>query len=108
MSDAVADAFRKAMRLGHRFAIADRMSFDDIPGWDSVGHMNLVTELESHFGISLEMDEIVGLDSVGAVRAVVARALGACQDRCAEAHPLPPSTQGVAPRLGSIEALGLE
>ena len=56
-----------------------------------VGHMNLVTELESHFGISLEMDEIVGLDSVGAVRALVARALGACQDRCAEAHPLPPS-----------------
>ena len=49
------------------------MSFDDIPGWDSVGHMNLVTELESHFGISLDMDEIVGLDSVGAVRAIVAR-----------------------------------
>ena len=65
MSDAVADAFRKAMRLGHRFAIADRMSFDDIPGWDSVGHMNLVTELESHFGISLEMDENRGVGQRG-------------------------------------------
>jgi acyl carrier protein len=72
MTDAVADAFRTAMRLEESFAIADRMSFEDIPGWDSVGHMNLVTELESQFGISLDMDEIVGLDSVGAVRAIVA------------------------------------
>ena len=73
MQDDIAPVFRKAMRLDESFPIADPMSFDDIPGWDSVGHMNLVTELESHFGISFEMDEIVGLDSVGAVRAIIAR-----------------------------------
>ncbi|MGO9114290.1 MAG: acyl carrier protein [Thermoguttaceae bacterium] len=73
MADAVADAFRKAMRLEESFAIADPMSFEEVPGWDSIGHMNLVTELESRFGISFDMDEIVGLDSVGAVRAIVAR-----------------------------------
>ena len=73
MTDAVADAFRKAMRLEENFAIADRMSFDDVPGWDSVGHMSLVMELESRLGIGFEMDEIVGMDSVGAVRAIVAR-----------------------------------
>ena len=73
MQDNIAAVFRKAMRLDEGFPIADPMSFDDIPGWDSVGHMNLVTELESHFGITLDMDEIVGLNSVGAVRAIVAR-----------------------------------
>ncbi len=73
MNDDIAAVFRTAMRLDDRFAIEDRMSFEDIPGWDSVGHMNLVTQLESHFGMTLDMDEIVGLDSVGAVRAVVAR-----------------------------------
>ena len=73
MTDDVATVFRAAMRLEDRFAIEDRMSFEDIPGWDSVGHMNLVTQLESHFGVTLDMDEIVGLDSVGAVRAIVAR-----------------------------------
>ena len=75
MTHAVADAFRKAMRLKESFSIANPMSFYDIPGWDSVGHMNLVTELESRFGISLDMDEIVGLDSVGAACAIVARKL---------------------------------
>jgi acyl carrier protein len=73
MHDSVAAAFRTAMRLDDGFQIGDGMSFDDIPGWDSVGHMNLVTELESQFGISLDMDEIVGLDSVGAARAIIAR-----------------------------------
>ncbi len=77
MTDAVADAFRKAMRLEENFAFADTMSFDDVPGWDSVGHMNLVTELEARFGISFEMDEIVGLNSVGAARAIVARKISA-------------------------------
>jgi acyl carrier protein len=73
MTDDVAAVFRSAMRLGDGFHLADNMSFEDIPGWDSVGHMNLVTQLESHFGVALDMDEIVGLDSVGAVRAIVAR-----------------------------------
>ena len=71
--DEIATAFRIALRLNDGFAIDDRMGFDDIPGWDSVGHMNLVTELEARFGISLDMDEIVGLDSVGAARAIIAR-----------------------------------
>ena len=73
MTDDVAAVFRSAMRLGDGFSLADSMSFDDVPGWDSVGHMNLVTQLESRFGVALDMEEIVGLDSVGAVRAIVAR-----------------------------------
>ncbi len=73
MQDEIATAFRTAMRLDQGFAIEDRMSFDDIPGWDSVGHMNLISELESRLGIALEMDEIVAIDSVGAVRKLVAQ-----------------------------------
>ena len=73
LQDQIASTFRTAMRLNDGFPLEDRMGFDDIPGWDSVGHMNLISELESRFGITLEMDEIVALDSVGAVRQVVAR-----------------------------------
>ena len=69
----IAVAFRTAMRLDDDFAIEDRMGFDDIPGWDSVGHMNLISQLESRFGVVLEMDELVALDTVGAVRKLIAR-----------------------------------
>jgi acyl carrier protein len=72
VQDDIAIAFRAAMRLDSGFAIEDNMTFDDIPGWDSVGHMNLISELESRLGVDLEMDEIVALDSVGAVRKLVA------------------------------------
>jgi acyl carrier protein len=73
VQDEIATAFRTAMRLDERFPLEDRMGFDDIPGWDSVGHMNLISELESRLGVTLEMDEIVALDSVGAARKLVAR-----------------------------------
>lgn len=76
IQDPIATTFRTAMRLDDNFAVEDRMGFDDIPGWDSVGHMNLISELESKLGVSLEMEEIVALDSVGAVRQLVARKTG--------------------------------
>jgi acyl carrier protein len=66
--DPIASAFRTAMRLGGDFELRDEMSFDDIPGWDSLGHMNLVMELESRFGISLSMEDVATIDSVGAAR----------------------------------------
>ena len=73
MPDEIAAAYRAAMRLNGSFVLEDAMTFDDVPGWDSVGHMNLIAELESRFGITLDMDEIVNLNSVGAVRELIAR-----------------------------------
>lgn len=71
--DEIANAFRAAMRLNPSFALRDDMMYDDVPGWDSLGHMNLVAELESRLGSVLDIDEIVQLDSVGAVRELMAR-----------------------------------
>jgi acyl carrier protein len=33
------------------------------PHWDSVGHMALVAELESRFGITLETDDMIDMSS---------------------------------------------
>lgn len=73
MRDDVIAVFRTAMQLDAAFVLEPVMGFQDVPGWDSVGHMNLIGELESRFGITLEMDEIIALDSVGAVNALVER-----------------------------------
>ena len=72
MLDEIVEVFQTAFQLDDGFQLQGSMSFDDVPGWDSVGHMNLVTELESRFDLSLDMDEIVGLDSVHAVQELVA------------------------------------
>jgi len=77
MQDKIDSLFRSAMRLDKSFVLQDPMSFDEVPGWDSVGHMNLVAEMESRFGITLDMEEIVTMDSVKSVRELVARKLSA-------------------------------
>ena len=73
MPDPIAEAFRSAMRLDHAFVLRDNMTFDDVPGWDSIGHMNLVTELERRFAITLNMDDILTMDNVRAVRDLISR-----------------------------------
>ncbi len=75
MVDIVTDAFRTAFQLADNFKITDDLAFEGIPGWDSVGHMNLVAEIESRIGRALELDEIIGMDSVKAIRELVSQKL---------------------------------
>src|SRR5262245_53061862 len=64
-------AFRSALDLPDDFELTDESSFEAVPGWDSVGHMRIVLELENIIGKPLELDEIVGLDTVGKIRALL-------------------------------------
>ncbi len=38
---------------------------DDIDGWDSLSHLNLVVAVEKHFGIKFRDDEIAKWKNVG-------------------------------------------
>lgn len=42
---------------------AATLKFQDIPAWDSVGHMGLIAQIEEAFGIMVEPDDIVDLNS---------------------------------------------
>ena len=44
------------------------------PGWDSIGHMRLIMALEERLGRELTTDEILGVDGIGRVRALLAAA----------------------------------
>ena len=37
--------------------------YQSTPAWDSVGHMQLITQLEDVFGITLEMEDILDFSS---------------------------------------------
>ena len=39
------------------------LSYQDVPSWDSVGHMGLISELEDAFDIQFETDDIVDFNS---------------------------------------------
>ena len=39
------------------------LKYQGVPAWDSVGHMELVSEIEDAFDIQFETDDIVDFDS---------------------------------------------
>ncbi len=39
------------------------LNYQDIPAWDSLGHMSMVGALEDEFDIMLEMDDIIDFSS---------------------------------------------
>jgi acyl carrier protein len=43
--------------------INEKLKYNDIPEWDSIGHMSLMSGLEEGFKISLDTDDIVDFSS---------------------------------------------
>ena len=41
----------------------ENLKYNDIPEWDSIGHMTLISGLEEGFKISMETDDIVDFSS---------------------------------------------
>jgi acyl carrier protein len=62
MGEEVRAAFAKALDLPADVEI-ETLEIGSNPHWDSVGHMALVAELESRFGITLETDDMIDMSS---------------------------------------------
>ena len=41
----------------------EELKYNDIPEWDSIGHMTLMSGLEEGFNITLETDDIIDFSS---------------------------------------------
>ena len=44
-------------------AFNENLKYNEIPEWDSIGHMTLISGLEDGFQISMETDDIVDFSS---------------------------------------------
>ena len=43
--------------------VNDKLKYNDLPEWDSIGHMTLMSGLEEGFSITMETDDIVDFSS---------------------------------------------
>jgi len=41
----------------------EKLEYNQIEQWDSIGHMTLISELEDKFSISMETDDIIDFSS---------------------------------------------
>ncbi len=65
--------------VAHTLGVAGALTGDrrcaDVPGWDSLGMLNVMLSLEAAFGIELRPDDVVRVRLVGDLAAVVAERL---------------------------------
>jgi len=83
--DRVAKVFNKVFDLDCR-GFSLETTPETVPNWDSVGHMNLVAQLEAEFGLQFEVDDIMEMTSATKVVEILnARGIADAQP-----SPLPP------------------
>ena len=52
------NSFAESLSLDKKL-INDELKYNDVPEWDSIGHMTLMSSLEETFNITLDTDDIV-------------------------------------------------
>jgi citrate synthase len=48
--------------------VSDSLSFNSIPEWDSLNHINLMLALEESYGLDIDEDAMIELTSVRAIK----------------------------------------
>jgi acyl carrier protein len=56
--------FKKVMNTNE---FRNDFSMDSLPKWDSLKHVELLTEIEEQFGIDIDMQDIMKMTSVPAI-----------------------------------------
>jgi acyl carrier protein len=51
----------------------DGLKYQDIPEWDSVGHMGLMSALEEAFSIEMDIDDIIDFSSYEKGKEILAK-----------------------------------
>lgn len=53
--------------------VSDALAYNSIPQWDSVAHMGLIAQLEDHYGVLLDTDDIIDMSSVARAREILTK-----------------------------------
>jgi acyl carrier protein len=38
--------------------------FEEVEGWDSMGHMRIIMEIENRLDVEFDIDEVIGVDTI--------------------------------------------
>ena len=60
--DKYIDIFTEALSIDKK-KFSEKLKYNDIPEWDSINHMTLMSGLEEGFNISMDSDDIIDFSS---------------------------------------------
>ncbi|EFC84739.1 acyl carrier protein [Parafrankia sp. EUN1f] len=61
----------------HALVVSDTTTADDVPGWDSLAHINLIYALETEFDVRIPDERLASFSNVGELRACIEELSGA-------------------------------
>jgi len=70
----VQQAFKAAFDVDPQ-SVTMQTKADDVSGWDSVGHLSLAANLEEAFGVSLDVDDLMEMESVQEIVRIIGNKL---------------------------------
>jgi len=70
----IQEAFKGAFDVNPQL-VSMETTANDIAAWDSVGHLSLAGHLEEVFGISLDVDELMEMESVREIVRIISAKL---------------------------------
>ena len=56
------EIFIKSLSIDKK-KLKESIKYNDIPEWDSIGHMTLMSDLEDGFKISIDTDDVIDFSS---------------------------------------------
>ena len=62
MEDKVREIFSNVFEVD--ITEVDNIEYQSVEAWDSIGHMMMISELESEFSISIEMDDVIVISKI--------------------------------------------
>lgn len=74
MEEKVKKIFSELLGVGES-EITDETSYNSFERWDSLKHLEIVSKLEEEFGISIDMDDIIAMNSFRQVVATIQKYL---------------------------------
>jgi len=66
------EAFAEALQI-EIAQVTDNLKYQEIPEWDSISHMVLISELEDVFDISIETEDVIDMSSVAKAKEIIAK-----------------------------------
>ena len=62
MEDKVREIFSNCFEVA--IEEVDAIEYQSVEAWDSIGHMMMISELESEFNISIDMDDVIVISNL--------------------------------------------
>jgi acyl carrier protein len=75
VSDELKSVILNVLKL-EDWEITDTTLAAEVPGWDSLSHVNVVSAVEKHFGVRFKNVEVLRLSNVGDLQRLVNSKLG--------------------------------